>query len=73
VILKIALLIIVLIIIYLFFFKVSRGENSPRKTNRPKIEGETMVECPVCGTFVSNKDAIIKDGQFFCSKECAKL
>jgi uncharacterized protein len=73
VILKILFLIIILVLIYLFFFKVSRGDKSPKKSNNPKLQGETMVECPACGTFVSNKEAIIKNGQFFCSRECAKI
>lgn len=72
-ILKILFLIIILVLIYLFFFKVSRGDKSPKKSNNPKLQGETMVECPACGTFVSNKEAIIKNGQFFCSRECAKI
>lgn len=72
-ILKILILAIILVLIYLFFFKLSRGDKSQKKSNAPKIQGETMVECPTCGTFVSNSDAIIKSGQFYCSRECAKI
>jgi uncharacterized protein len=41
------------------------------RKEKPKLEGDTMVECRQCATFVSHNDAIIKDGCFFCSKECA--
>ncbi|MCK9257542.1 MAG: Prokaryotic metallothionein [Sulfurospirillaceae bacterium] len=68
---KIVFLIIALVLVYLFFFKLSRGETPKAKSK--KLEGEIMVECAACKTFVVDKDAIIKDGQFFCSKECAKL
>lgn len=71
-ILKILGLVAVLFLIYFFFFKVARsGENGP-KTTKKKLQGETMLKCAACSTFVTDKDAIIKDGQFFCSRECAK-
>ncbi|DAB32133.1 MAG TPA: Prokaryotic metallothionein, partial [Sulfurospirillum sp. UBA11407] len=34
---------------------------------------DIMIECSECTTFVSESEAIIKDGKFFCSKQCAKL
>jgi uncharacterized protein len=59
---KILLLAAVIGGIYYFFIK-----------KRPQIskDSEIMVECNKCGTFVSNKEAIIKDGKYYCSKECA--
>jgi len=71
--LKIALFIAVLVLIYIFFFKNSRKEEIKKNTSRKVLEGETMVECQACSTFISHKEAIIKDGLFFCSKECARL
>ena len=59
---KILLLAAVVGAIYYFFIK--------KKPSIPK-DSETMVECEKCGTFVSNKEAIIKDGKYYCSKECA--
>ncbi|NLC28357.1 MAG: Prokaryotic metallothionein [Campylobacteraceae bacterium] len=72
-ILKILLLLCALALVYLFFFKLSRGNKSNHNNRRPKMQGETMIECATCKTFVSDKDTIIKDGQFFCSRECAKV
>ena len=58
---KILLLALVVGGVYYFFIK---------KKPLPK-ETETMVECEKCGTFVSTKEAIIKDGKYYCSKKCA--
>lgn len=33
---------------------------------------EDMVECPVCGTFVSPSEGVIYQGVCYCSKECFK-
>ena len=76
-ILKIGALLAILVVIYLIFFKTTRntGEAQTQQTKRPtkKNDGETMIECAQCSTFISNKEAIIKDGKFFCSRECAKV
>lgn len=70
--LKIIAFITVIFLIYIFFFKSKREDTVSKKSSEPKkLEGDTMVECQKCTTFVTYDDAIIKDGQFFCSKECA--
>lgn len=71
--LKIALFVAVIFLIYIFFFKNSRKEDIQKKSSKKVLEGETMVECQECSTFISHKEAIIKDGHFYCSKECARL
>lgn len=71
---KLLIFVAVVVLIYVFFFKNSRKEEiKESKKSSKKIEGDTMVECAKCSTFISDKDSIIKDGQFFCSKECARL
>lgn len=69
------LLLGVLFIIYIAFFKKSnRVENTSRKkTKKPVSKGDVMIECEECETFVSEDEAIIKDGKFYCSKKCAGL
>ncbi|WP_024955277.1 PP0621 family protein [Sulfurospirillum arcachonense] len=62
-------------IIYIVFFK---KPNTTIKTKRkekkkPQPKGDIMMECQQCQTFVSEDDAIIKDGKFYCSKQCAQL
>ena len=70
---KLLVFAVVVFIVYTLFFKSSRGKvEQPKKKNRQK-DSDTMVECVKCSVFVSEKDAIIKDGKFYCSKECAGL
>ncbi len=72
---KIFIVIFVLLVIYLAFFKRrERDSSKDEKTKSAKnesIDDDVMVECYKCETFVSTKDAIIKEGKFYCSKECA--
>ena len=69
---KIALFALVIFLVYVFFFKNKRKEEiDAQKKNA--LEGETMVECHECSTFISHQEAIIKDGHYYCSKECARL
>lgn len=65
----------VLFIIYIAFFKKpNKVENSSRKKSKKETpKGDVMMECKKCETFVSEDEAIIKDGQFYCSKKCAGL
>ena len=63
----------VIFLIYIFFFKNSRKDDIQKSASKKVLEGETMVECHACSTFISHKEAIIKDGLFYCSKECARL
>lgn len=67
-ILKILAIGVVLFLVYIFFFKKSREENI-KDNSQDKIE-DIMVECPKCGTYVSKKEGILSNGQFYCSKEC---
>jgi uncharacterized protein len=72
---KLLVFVVVVFIVYTLFFKTSRGtvEQPKKKKKNKKIDGDTMVECVECSVFVSEKEAIIKDGKFYCSRECAGL
>jgi len=35
-----------------------------------KIDGEELVECNHCSTYVIKKEAIFYKGRYYCSKEC---
>ena len=76
---KIVAFLTVLFVVYLLFFR-SRNPNigskervEKKQKKRDKETEEVMVDCKTCDTFISTKDAIIKDGKFYCSKECAGL
>lgn len=71
---KVLILIIIFLIIYIAFFKQStkvKSKPKTNKTNHKSVSGEILMECNECQTFVAQDDAIIKDGKYYCSKECA--
>lgn len=53
-----------------FFGRRSRqpGQRSPNRR-----EAEEMVLDPQCGSYVPRSEALLQDGKYFCSRECAKL
>jgi len=65
-IIKLLLLGAVIYAVYFYFFK-----NGGFSKKIDKDDSETMVECAACGTYISVKDSIIKDGKHYCSNECA--
>ena len=67
-ILKILAILAVLFFVYLIFFKKNREKNIGKKKNE-KIEDE-MVECSTCKIYISQREAILSNGKFYCSKEC---
>ena len=67
-IMKLLILGVVGYVIYFFFFK--EGGFSKKID---KDASDTMVECEECDIYISVQESIIKEGKYFCSKECAKL
>ena len=67
-ILKVAAVIFIIFLIYILFFKRNRERSIHDKKNE-KITDE-MTECPSCKTYVSQKEAILSNGKFYCSEEC---
>jgi len=66
---KLLILGVVLFGVYLLFFKKGREKDIQNKKKNDEIT-DTMIECPKCGTYTSKDDAILSNGQYFCSKEC---
>ncbi len=58
--------------VYVVYFKDKKIKNNNNNDKRKKDNEDTeeMVECCKCGTFVTTKEAFIKNGKFYCSKEC---
>ena len=65
--LKWLLFAVLIFAIYYFFFRIPKN-----KTKQNKDES-IMFPCDKCGTYVSGDTCIIKDGKYYCSKECATL
>lgn len=67
--------IIVAVLIALVYFvfikkKPLPGENNKAKSKKDKLNEEDMVQCKKCGTYITLKEAFLKEGQYFCSDEC---
>ena len=62
---KILILVAIIAGVYYFFIKAKPI------THKKSKDEDIMVECEACHTFVSSKEAIIKDGKYYCSKKCA--
>jgi uncharacterized protein len=46
-------------------------ERSPKEeTEKGEEEGETLVECARCSTYVVKKEAFLFKGKYYCSREC---
>ncbi|MBD3799684.1 PP0621 family protein [Sulfuricurvum sp.] len=66
--LKLLLLIGIVFVIYTIFFKKrplsSHSDDSSQE--------DAMIPCSKCNTFVSPKEALMKEGKYYCSHECMK-
>ena len=67
-ILKILAVVVMAFLVYILFFQKNREKELFAKKNE-KITDE-MMECPTCKTYVSQKEALLSNGKFYCSKEC---
>ncbi|MFV0481761.1 MAG: PP0621 family protein [Campylobacteraceae bacterium] len=54
-------------IVYILFFKKKSVKNKEKQDS-----DDVMVPCSVCGTYVSQSEALKKQNMLFCSKECIK-
>lgn len=64
--LKLVLFIAALAAVYFFFFK-KKALNSPSNDNSQE---EAMIPCAKCGIYVQIKEALMRDGKYYCSREC---
>ena len=69
--------ILVLVLIALVYFLFIKSKPLPRedKKSKKKKEGldeDDMVECKKCGTYTTLNEALLRDGDYFCSNECLK-
>jgi uncharacterized protein len=61
-------IIIFLIILFIIYKVVKKIVSKP--SNKDIYPIDTLVECKKCHTFVSKKEAIIRDGSYFCCRDC---
>lgn len=66
------LTIVLIVVVYFFFIKKRPLSNEAGKNQKKSDKTDEMVECEECGTYVSLDEALIRDGEYFCSNECLK-
>lgn len=64
--LKLLLLVGVIAAVYFIFFKKKSLTPPPAD----KKQEDTMVPCAKCETYVQVKEALQRDGKYYCSREC---
>jgi hypothetical protein len=67
--LRLAFLFVIIYIVYSALKPLLRGGAKPAN---PAQLGEQMGLDPQCQTYVPKSDAVIRQGKFFCSEECAQ-
>ena len=65
---------VLIVLVYFLFIKKKPlpGENQKPKNKKDKLSEDDMVECKKCGTYISLNEALLKEGQYYCSDECLK-
>ncbi|RDU55234.1 hypothetical protein CQA49_02370 [Helicobacter sp. MIT 00-7814] len=70
------LLVLVGVVAFVWFvllrpkLKKSPNVETSKRADSKRLQGEMMVECALCGSFVSQNDALQKGEVFYCSQEC---
>lgn len=65
-------LIVVFIIIYIVYSALKPLLRGGAKADNRAQLGEQMVLDPQCQTYVPKSEAVIRQGKYFCSEECAQ-
>lgn len=65
-------LVFVFIIIYIVYSALKSLLRGRVKPADPAQLGEQMVLDPQCQTYVPKSEAVVRQGRFFCSEECAR-
>jgi uncharacterized protein len=68
------ILIGVLILGVYFFFIKKKPLSSNKQTDKKEAtkDGDEMVACKKCGTYISLDEALVSSGDYYCSDECLK-
>lgn len=66
--LKILLLAGIVAVVYYAFFN-KKSLSTPK--NDDSLD-EAMIPCSRCGTYVQAKEALMREGKYYCSRECVE-
>ncbi len=67
------LVIVLIALVYFLFIKKKPLPGEDKKSNKKKDnKSDDMVACKTCGTYISLNEALLQNGEYFCSNECLK-
>ena len=67
------LVIVLIALVYFLFIKKKPLPGEVKKSKKKKEkESDDMVACQTCGTYISLNEALLQNGEYFCSNECLK-
>jgi hypothetical protein len=52
---------------------IIRRKSGPSRRGGSSADAEEMVLDPQCQSYLPKREAILQGGNYFCSRECAKL
>jgi len=61
---------VLIAVIYFIYIKKKPLSGEKKSSKDDKQSGDDMVACKKCDTYITLDDALIKDGSYYCSKEC---
>jgi len=72
---RLFLIFVLLVVLFVLLRSVYRNSKLAGRPAGPPLDGDQMVQDPVCGVFVPRKTAIVQQvggvSNCFCSQECA--
>ena len=73
---KLIFIVVVTVLLVLWFKSMGRkrrDEGGERDAAPPKTPGEDMVRCRVCGVHMPRSEALLSQGQTYCSDDHRRL
>lgn len=68
--LRLLLFFVIVYVVFLALKSLIVGKDT--KTRDSATAGEPMVLDPQCQTYVPKSEALVRQGKYFCSEECAR-
>jgi uncharacterized protein len=63
-------LLVIAVVVGIYFFFIKKKPIQGHRASEDVKESDEMVACISCQTFCSVNEAFIKEGKYYCSKEC---
>jgi len=63
---------VLIALVYFIFIKKKPLSSEKKSKKNDKLDGDDMVECKKCSTYITLSEALLKEGHYYCSDECLK-